>query len=65
MLPLMPLALGTMVSRLLWAGMLGAIVGVERSYRRRPAGMRTGFCVCMASALFTIASVEILSLIHI
>jgi putative Mg2+ transporter-C (MgtC) family protein len=59
MLPLMPLALGTMVSRLLWAGMLGAIVGVERSYRRRPAGMRTGFCVCMASALFTIASVEI------
>jgi putative Mg2+ transporter-C (MgtC) family protein len=56
---MMALDLGTIVGRLLWAGMLGAAIGVERSYRRRPAGMRTGFCVCMASALFTIASVEI------
>src|SRR5271156_406310 len=53
------LPLDTIVLRLLWGGMLGAAIGVERSYRRRPAGMRTGFCVCMASALFTIMSVEI------
>src|SRR5271156_3640247 len=53
------LPLDTIVLRLLWGGMLGAAIGVERSYRRRPAGMRTGFCVCMASALFTICSVEI------
>jgi len=53
------LALSTIMARLLWAGMLGAAIGVERSYRRRPAGMRTGFCVCMASALFTVCSVEI------
>jgi putative Mg2+ transporter-C (MgtC) family protein len=51
--------LSTIVFRLLWGGLLGAAIGVERSYRRRPAGMRTGFCVCMASALFTICSVEI------
>ena len=53
------LPLSTIVARLLWGGLLGAAIGVERSYRRRPAGMRTGFCVCMASALFTILSVEI------
>jgi putative Mg2+ transporter-C (MgtC) family protein len=53
------LPLSTIVFRLLWGGLLGAAIGVERSYRRRPAGMRTGFCVCMASALFTILSVEI------
>jgi len=53
------LPLSTIVLRLLWGGLLGAAIGVERSYRRRPAGMRTGFCVCMASALFTIVSVEI------
>jgi putative Mg2+ transporter-C (MgtC) family protein len=51
--------LSTIAFRLLWGGLLGAAIGVERSYRRRPAGMRTGFCVCMASALFTICSVEI------
>jgi putative Mg2+ transporter-C (MgtC) family protein len=51
--------LSTIVFRLLWGGLLGAAIGVERSYRRRPAGMRTGFCVCMASTLFTICSVEI------
>jgi putative Mg2+ transporter-C (MgtC) family protein len=51
--------LSTIVFRLLWGGLLGAAIGVERSYRRRPAGMRTGFCVCLASALFTICSVEI------
>src|SRR5271154_4595198 len=53
------LPLSTIVIRLLWGGLLGAAIGVERSYRRRPAGMRTGFCVCMASALFTVCSVEI------
>jgi putative Mg2+ transporter-C (MgtC) family protein len=53
------LPLSTIMARLLWAGMLGAAIGVERSIRRRPAGMRTGFCVCMAAALFTVVSVEI------
>jgi putative Mg2+ transporter-C (MgtC) family protein len=53
------LSLSTIVARLLWGGLLGAAIGVERSFHRRPAGMRTGFCVCMASALFTIVSVEI------
>jgi putative Mg2+ transporter-C (MgtC) family protein len=39
--------------------MLGSIIGIERNVRRRPAGMRTGFCVSMGAALFTIVSIEI------
>jgi putative Mg2+ transporter-C (MgtC) family protein len=53
------LPLETIVLRLAWAGLLGAVVGVERLVRRRPAGMRTGFCVCLAAAFFTIVSTEL------
>jgi len=52
------LSLSAAVYRLLWASLLGAIIGIERSARRRPAGMRTSICVCFGSALFTIISAE-------
>jgi len=52
------LPLTTVIYRLLWAALLGAIIGVERSIRKRPAGMRTSVCVCLGSALFTIISAE-------
>jgi putative Mg2+ transporter-C (MgtC) family protein len=53
------LSLTTICYRLLWAALLGLVIGVERSMRRRPAGMRTSVCVTMGAALFTIMSVEI------
>lgn len=53
------LPLSTIVVRLAWAALLGAIIGIERNVRRRPSGMRTGFCVSMGAALFTIVSIEI------
>ena len=53
------LPLSTIVARLAWAALLGAIIGFERNVRRRPSGMRTGFCVSMGAALFTIVSIEI------
>lgn len=53
------LPLSTIVARLAWAALLGALIGVERNLRRRPSGMRTGFCVSLGAALFTIVSVEI------
>lgn len=37
--------------RLLLAAFLGAIIGVERGTKRRPAGMRTFSIVCLGSAL--------------
>jgi putative Mg2+ transporter-C (MgtC) family protein len=53
------LSLTTICYRLLWAALLGSVIGIERSVRRRPAGMRTSVCVTMGAALFTIMSVEI------
>ena len=53
------LPLSTIVARLAWAALLGAIIGIERNIRKRPSGMRTGFCVSLGAALFTIVSVEI------
>jgi putative Mg2+ transporter-C (MgtC) family protein len=47
------------VLRLLCASALGAAIGVEREIHRRPAGVRTSMFVCMATALFTILSVQI------
>ena len=53
------LPLSTIAYRLLWASLLGGVIGIERSVRKRPAGMRTSICVCVGAALFTILSVEI------
>jgi putative Mg2+ transporter-C (MgtC) family protein len=48
-----------MLLRLVCASVFGAVIGVEREIRHRPAGVRTSMFVCMATALFTILSVEI------
>src|SRR5271167_3539547 len=53
------LSLKIIVARLLWASLLGAIIGIERNLRRRPSGMRTSLCVSLGAALFTILSIEI------
>jgi putative Mg2+ transporter-C (MgtC) family protein len=45
------------VARLLLAGVLGAIVGLERDLRDLPAGLRTMALVTMGSALFMEVSV--------
>src|SRR5437588_12237184 len=53
------LALQDIFLRLTVAAALGAIIGIERDLRRRPAGVRTSLFVCLATALFTILSGEI------
>ena len=45
-----------MALRLLLAGMLGAVIGLDREYRAKEAGFRTHFLVCLGSALFMIIS---------
>lgn len=45
--------------RLLVAAALGAAVGLEREYRHKAAGLRTNVLITIASALFTIMSVEL------
>jgi putative Mg2+ transporter-C (MgtC) family protein len=53
------LSLQEILLRLTVAAALGAIIGIERDLRRRPAGVRTSLFVCLATALFTILSAEI------
>jgi putative Mg2+ transporter-C (MgtC) family protein len=53
------LSLHDIFLRLTVAAVLGAIIGIERELRRRPAGIRTSFFVCLSTALFTILSGEI------
>ena len=53
------LSLHEIVLRLSLAAALGAVIGIERDLRRRPAGIRTSLFVCLSSALFTILSGEI------
>lgn len=46
------------VIRILLAGILGFLIGVERSHRQKEAGMGTHFTVGLASALFTVISIK-------
>jgi putative Mg2+ transporter-C (MgtC) family protein len=47
------------VLRLLLATGLGALIGVEREMRQKPAGLRTNILIALGSALLTMASIEI------
>ncbi|MGQ9845079.1 MAG: MgtC/SapB family protein [Caldisericia bacterium] len=44
--------------RLLISIVLGALIGIERERRNRPAGLRTHILVSLGSALFTITSIQ-------
>jgi putative Mg2+ transporter-C (MgtC) family protein len=42
--------------RLLFATVCGGIIGLEREYKRRPAGFRTHIIICLGAALTTLTS---------
>jgi uncharacterized membrane protein YhiD involved in acid resistance len=44
------------LARLLLAAVLGALIGIERESRAKPAGLRTVVLICMGAELFTEAS---------
>ncbi len=46
----------TFIFRLVVAGLLGTVVGIEREWRVKEAGFRTHFLVSLGSALFMIVS---------
>ena len=47
------------IVRLMLAALLGAVVGFEREWQSRPAGLRTHILVCVAAATFAILTIEI------
>jgi putative Mg2+ transporter-C (MgtC) family protein len=44
------------VPRLLAASILGGVIGLEREYKRRSAGVRTNLLICLGAAFFTLLS---------
>lgn len=46
-------------ARLFLAAILGGLVGLEREWRRRPAGLRTHILICVATAAIAILAIEI------
>jgi len=44
------------VTRLLLAAILGGVIGLEREFKHRPAGLRTNMFICFGAALFTVLS---------
>lgn len=45
-----------LILRLITAACFGALIGLDREYRAKEAGLRTHFLVCLGSALFMIVS---------
>lgn len=41
------------------AAALGGIIGLEREFYKKPAGLRTNILICVGSTLFTIISLEL------
>lgn len=50
------------IQKVLVAALLGAIIGLEREWSGKPAGLRTLILVCAGSALFTIVSYNVAEL---
>jgi len=55
----MPLPDSELIQRLLLAALLGAVLGIERELKQKPAGLRTNILIALGSALFAILSIEL------
>lgn len=45
--------------RLVLAAILGGIIGLEREFSHKPAGLRTNMFICFGSAMFTLLSIQL------
>jgi putative Mg2+ transporter-C (MgtC) family protein len=47
------------VLRILLALLIGGLIGAEREFRHKEAGLRTIMVICMGAALFTMLSLKL------
>jgi putative Mg2+ transporter-C (MgtC) family protein len=52
----MSTVLSSTIVRLLFAAILGGLIGLEREHRHKPAGLRTNMFICFGAAMFTVLS---------
>jgi putative Mg2+ transporter-C (MgtC) family protein len=50
--------LGANAERLVLATILGGLIGLERQFRHKAAGLRTNVLICFGAAMFTILSAQ-------
>ena len=48
-----------LIQRLLLAAFLGGLIGLEREWRNKDAGLRTNILIAIGSAVFTLMSIEL------
>jgi putative Mg2+ transporter-C (MgtC) family protein len=48
-----------LIQRLLLAAFLGGVIGLEREWRNKDAGLRTNILIAIGSAVFTLMSIEL------
>ena len=54
--PFRGLSLTSLAIRMLLAVLCGSVIGIEREFKRRPAGFRTHILICMGAAITTLTS---------
>lgn len=47
---------GSSLTRLVLSAILGGLIGLEREFKHRAAGLRTNMFICLGAALFTVLS---------
>jgi putative Mg2+ transporter-C (MgtC) family protein len=48
-----------LIKRLCLSALLGSVLGLEREWRGKPAGLRTNILIAMGSTLFTMMSIDV------
>lgn len=54
----MPMTLTEIATRLCFAVVLGAVIGIDREIKARPAGLRTHMLTSLAAAVFSVIALE-------
>ena len=62
--PLRELSFASVTLRLVLAVLCGGLIGIERTYKRRPAGFRTHILICLGAALTTMTSQYLINYMH-
>lgn len=56
--------LASVTARMLLAVLCGGVIGIEREYKRRPAGFRTHILICLGAAMTTLTSQYLYLVMH-
>ncbi len=62
--PLRGLSLESITLRMVLAVICGSLIGIEREFKRRPAGFRTHILICMGAAMTTLTSEYLFTVMH-